>query len=386
MRASRALLFQVIATTLVLLLAAFTVLSADVIVRVWVLRGQMESAVDAAALLSYEAARTLTTGFALGLAAASWRRSNDASRRLFTLLLLFLGLWYTKAFAFAAFPGPLQERIASWLFAAGVPRAATTFLFGEPAWAAWLALGALLRLSALFPTPLNAAAIERSGGRDRTGLLGGVSLAGLDVGALLRRTSIVLSRRGAFGAAPVWLATVAAGAIQALTDDPAVKAVLGTLWVALLMLAVTNLRATMIEAPESGRRRVLWMLQAAIVGLAAFTTSAILSAAGGQLASGASLGLASVAPPVVLMGLALATARRNPPNPRHAIRRTLTLGFGVTAAAIVYVLSAGIIAGRARPGVATLIAITAATACSLLLRSGIRRIVGRISTGAATPS
>ena len=35
---------------------------------------------------------------------------------------------------------------------------------------------------------------------------------------------------------------LAAGAIQALTDDPAVRAVLGTLWVALLMLAVTNLQ------------------------------------------------------------------------------------------------------------------------------------------------
>lgn len=386
MRAARTLLFNVIAATFALMLVVFTVLSADVIVRVWLSRGQMESAVDAAVLLSYEAARTLTTGLALALALASWRRAEDASRRLITLLILFLGLWYTKAFAFAAYPGYLQERIAGSLFAAGVPRRATAFLFGEPVWAAWLALGALLRLSTLFPTPLEVAAIERSGARDRSGLLRGMSFAGLDVGAMFRRASIVLSRSGALGGLPVWLATVVAGAIHGWVDDPAVRAVLGTLWIVLLMLAVTNLRATMVDAPAPDRRRVLWMLQAAIVGLCAFATSAILSAAAGRLESGVSLGLASFAPPVVLMGLALAFALRVPPNPLYAIRRTLTLGIAATAAAAVYVLSAGIVAGLARPGIATLIAIAAATGCTLLLRSLIRRVVGRISAGVATPS
>jgi hypothetical protein len=375
-----------VAAALSLMLAVFTVLSADVIVRVWLLRGRMESAVDAAVLLSYEAARTLTTALALGLAIASWRRASDATRRLFTLLVLFLGFWYTKAFAFAAFPGPLQERLAGWLFDTGVPRSVTTFIFGAPVWAAWLALGALLRLSALFPAPLDAAAIDRSGGNDRTGLLRGVHLAGLDVGAAFRRISTALVRVGAFGAAPVWLVVIAGGTLHALAVGPAARVLLGTLWVALLMVAVTNLRATMAEAPESGKRRVLWMLQAAIVALAAYATAAVLSIAGGRLESGVSFGFAAFAPPVILMGLALAIRRRHPPNPRHAIRRTLTLGIAAVAAAVAYVLSAGLVSGRTPPPVTTLIAVAVATMCTLLLRSGIRRVVGRIEAGVATPS
>jgi hypothetical protein len=126
------------------------------------------------------------------------------------------------------------------------------------------------------------------------------------------------------------------------------------------------------------------MLQAAIVAVSAFATSALLSAAGGRFPSGVSFGLGALAPPAVLMGLACAITRRNPPNPQPAIRRTLLLGIAVTAAAAVYVLSVGLIAGLARPTVATALAVAVATGCTVLLRSSIRRVVGRISASAAT--
>ena len=77
----------------------------------------------------------------------------------------------------------------------------------------------------------------------------------------------------------------------------------------------------------------------------------VLSVAGGRLESGISFGLAALAPPVILMGFALAITRRDPPNPAPAIRRTLTLGLGVMAAAAAYIISTGLVAGRANPTV-----------------------------------
>jgi hypothetical protein len=385
MRGSRPVVYRITAATLFLMLGGFIVLSGDVILRVWLLRHGLGSAVDAAVLLAYEAARALTTALALALAVASYRWAGDTGRRAFTLLLLFLALWYTKAFAFASFPGYLQERMALWLFAHGVPRGAAAFLFGMPVWAAWLALGALLRVSAEFPQPLEAAVIERSGQRDRAGMMRGVSIAGADVGALARRGSAALLQFGALRPAPVWLLAASAGTIHALAPAPALRAALSVPFGLLVMVALTNLRAAAISASAGDRRRTLWLAQAAIAAAAAFGTTAVLSGAASAVTEGLSLLLAALSPPVVLMGMAF-VMKSHPPDPRPAIANTLLAGVAALALAAAFVLTSGVAAALVEPPVPIAAAAAAAPLCCALLWSRIRRLAGRLAAAVAAAS
>lgn len=386
MRGSKPLPYRITAAVLFLMLAGFIFLSVDVIARVWMMRKGLGTAVDAAVLLAYEAARALTTTLALLLAAASWRQADNAGRRAFTLLLLFLALWYTKTFAFESFPGYLQERMALWLFDHGVSRRAASLVFGEPVWSAWLALGALLRLSVEFPQPLEPAVIERSGERDRAGMLRGVSLAGTDVGALSRRAAAALLRRRAFAAAPVWLLTAAAGTLHALTGSPGVSAALSVSFCLLVILALTNLRAGTMAASAGERRRALWMVQAAIAAAAAFATTAVLSAAAGGLTDGLSFGLAALSPPAVLMGMSFGIRGSRPPDPRPAITNTLLYGVAAIAMAMVFVVASGVAAPLARPPLPSAAAALCALAGCALFWSRFRRFAVRLAAIVVAPS
>ena len=381
MSTPRTLAFRIACVLTGLLLAGFVVLSVDVIVRVWQMRGRLGSGADAAVLLSYESARALTTSLALALGIAAGRRAATAGERALTLLLFFLAVWYTKSFAFEGFPGHLQERIAGWLFQHGVPPSAAAFVFGTPVWAAWLALGALLRVSVAIPEPLEAATIERSGDRDRAGLLRKVALAGLDIGAIARHTSARLLRRGVYRAAPVWLVTGTAAILHSLAGAAVLKAGLAAGFGLLLVLALTNLRAATMAAESSERRRPLWLLQAAVAAAGSFAASAILSVAPGRFTTGVSFGLAALAPPVVLMGLSFAIAFRDPPDPRRAIGNTLLIGLAAAAAAAAFVVSASLIRSLTRPALAEAAALLIAATSTFLLRSRIRRWAGRLGSG-----
>lgn len=381
MSTPRNLVFRIACILTGLLLAGFVVLSVDVIVRIWQMRGRLGSGVDAAVLLSYESARALTTSLALALGVAAARRAGSAGERALTLLLFFLALWYTKSFAFEGFPGHLQERIAGWLFQHGVPPRASTFVFGTPVWAAWLGLGALLRVSVAFPEPLGAASIERSGDRDRAGMLRRVALAGLDIGAIARSASAMLLRRGVYRAVPIWLVTGTAAILHSLTGAPVLKAGLAAGFGLLLVLALTNLRAATMAAEPLEQRRPLWLLQAAVAAAGAFAASAILSAAAGGFTIGVSFGLAALAPPVVLMGLSFGIAFRKPPDPRRAIGNTLLIGLAAAAAATAFVLSASLISSVTRPPLAEAVALLVAATSTYLLWSSIRRWAGRLGAG-----
>lgn len=379
---TRPLLYRAVSVTFLLLLAGFVVLSIDVLVRVWAMRQGLPSGADAAVLLAYEAARAVTTALALVLAAMSYRRADTAGRRAATLVLLFLAVWYTKAFAFESFPGHLQERLANVLFRHGVSRRAMYLLFGAPVWAAWLALAALVRVSVTFPGPLDPGLIERSGARDRAGLLRGVSLAGLDVGGHLRAVSAALLRRGAYAGGPVWLLAIAAGLLHAMSDSGPIRIGLAAGFAFTAMLAVTNLRAATQGMSDGDRRRILWLLQASIVGAAAFAAGAVLSAAGTRVTEGLSFGLAALAPPMVLMGLAYGIAHRQPPNPRVAIANTTLIGVAALAAAAFFVAAGSILGPRTATPLATLLPLVVAAAGTGVIWSRLRRLAGRLSAAA----
>jgi hypothetical protein len=279
-----------------------------VIVRVWVIRAQLGSALDAGLLIFFESARALTTLLAMLLIAAVVRRgSATVGARAFALLLAFLTIWYTKAFSFASFPGFAQEKVALWLLAEGVSRRLLAVVFGEPAWALWLALGAFVRVSVLFPQVLAAEAIERPESARRAGMMRSVAFAGADVGEAFRRLSGRALREGWLGPLPVWSVTVGAAAVHyVIGRNPIADAVLGLLFVCGLAVGITALRAGYVASVNVERQRIVWVAQAALTAVLSFMLAATLSAAVTSFAEWLSLGLMTVAPLFVLLGVATA--------------------------------------------------------------------------------
>jgi len=332
---------------LLIYLGFFALLSADVLVRIFLMRDRFPTASDAAILMAFELARLLTTVLTITLAVAAVRRSRRLATRTFTFLLIFLGVWYTKAFAFESFPGYLQEWIALRLFGLGVPLAATQFIFGSPVWALWLALGAFLRMSVTWPRPLDAPRIADSGGRDRTGLMRSVSLAGADVGATFRNVAAQLLDTGWLRARVVWPVVVVAGTVSALIGAghiaaPAeLVAIVRTLLIALFCtgfaLAVTNLRAAYQVAGRRHRWRVLWLVQGALTAVAAFLVSGLLSLRADTATATLSFAVVTLAPLGVLMALA-STVQVRVPDPRLANRKTIALGTGAVVGTIAYLV------------------------------------------------
>jgi hypothetical protein len=389
--------FRFASGALLIYLGVFALLSADVLVRIFLMRDRLPNASDAAILMALELARLLTTGLIIVLAAIAARRSRRAATRTFTFLLIFLGVWYTKAFAFENFPGHLQEWIALRLFGWGVPLAATQFIFGSPVWALWLALGALLRMSVTWPRPLDARRIAESGGRDRTGLLRSVSLAGADVGAAFRNAAVRLLEGGWLRARFVWPIVAVAGTLSTFIGSGRVDAqsvimtTARTLLIALFFtgfaLAVTNLRAAYQVARRRQRWSVMWLMQGALTAAAAFLVSGLLSLRADAATATLSFAVVTLAPLGVLMAFASATQVRVP-DPRLANCKTIALGTGAVVGTVAYlVLQFALAPLAAQPApVREIIAIGASVLIVAALRDRFRLIAERITAApAASP-
>ncbi len=374
--------FRIAGTALLLYLAFFALLSADALVRLWIIRRSMDRALDGALVLLYQAAQVATTLLGVLLAARLLRRAASPDARALTLLLIFAALAHAKAFAFAAFPGPLQSWIASSLFAAGFPRCAARLIFGEPSWAVWLALGALLRVAATFPHAMRPDQILASGANDRQGMLRSVALAGVDVGAFWRRVAAFIVRAGLLRGAFVWPFAFAAGITPLLAPVPGGRAASLVLFAAGVSIAITLLRAGRRSASRVDQRRLLWMTQAAISALVSFLIVGVLALSNDPLADGLAFAITGAAPLAVLFGVALATRVPAPPPAFPAIHRTLLAGAVALASSLAYTATGAVVSSVAGPGPTAVIGATAAVAAGLLL---LRPIADRLDATVAGP-
>jgi hypothetical protein len=381
----RTTLFRAVVALLLAYIATFFLMSVDVIVRVWVIRAQLGSALDAGLLIFFESARALTTLLAMLLIAAVVRRgSATVGARAFALLLAFLTIWYTKAFSFASFPGFAQEKVALWLLAEGVSRRLLAVVFGEPAWALWLALGAFVRVSVLFPQVLAAEAIERPESARRAGMMRSVAFAGADVGEAFRRLSGRALREGWLGPLPVWSVTVGAAAVHyVIGRNPIADAVLGLLFVCGLAVGITALRAGYVASVNVERQRIVWVAQAALTAVLSFMLAATLSAAVTSFAEWLSLGLMTVAPLFVLLGVATAVMPGEAADPRRAVRMTALYGATLVVLALLYAALDTMLPplGSGRPVLRSMIAAALAGLCFVPTRSGVEALGRRLARG-----
>lgn len=289
---------------IVLILAAhalvFALLAIDVVWAVWIRRDFFERPGDATILIALESVRALTVlaVVAVGLI-VGWRSAAHAAARSLAALLLLGGAWYAKAFAFAAFPGPVQERIAIAVRNAGVPDSLLLLVFGDPRWVLWLTLAALIRFAVTFPTPPAAARVVASGDADRRGLMRAVPGAGVDVGAAFRRIALSAWERGLLAPLPVWVAAAAAALAQIAAGEM-LRVPLYALFGLGVGIALTHLRAS---ASHEGRaaHALRWLARSVVAaGVLALIAGALSVGEGESLAAYL---LAAVAPPLALAGL-----------------------------------------------------------------------------------
>lgn len=384
----RTTLFRAVVALLLAYIATFFLMSVDVIVRVWVIRAQLGSALDAGLLIFFESARALTTVLAMLLILAVVRRGGAAAgARAFALMLAFLTIWYAKAFSFASFPGFVQEQIAIRLLEEGASRRLLALIFGEPGWALWLALGAFVRLSVLFPQALAAEVIERAEPDRRAGMMRSVAFAGADVGEAFRRLSGRALRVGWLGSLPVWSVTVTAAVVHYHTrGTPLADAALALLFICGLAVGITALRAGYVSSVHVDRQRIVWVAQAALTAVLSFMLAATLSAAVTSFAEWLSLGLMTVAPLFVLLGVATAVMPGETADPRRAVRMTLLYGATLVVLGLLYAaldtMLPPLMAGR--PVVRSLIAAGLAGLCFVPTRSGMAALGRRLARGLVT--
>jgi hypothetical protein len=313
--------FALALTALSLYALFFAVLAVDIAVRVYASRAGFDDARVVGLLIGLEAVRA---GVVAGAVLLAWRTAArpGPGRRALAAAVLFLAVWYAKAFGYAPFPGWLQERIAVVLNTRGVPSGVRLFLFAQPAWALWPALAGLLRFAAVHAGPLTPNAVHASGRADRRGAMRAVPLAGLDVGAAFRWVAARALERGLDR--PVALAVLAlAGVAAAGTGAGGAAGTVLQLAVggAGLGVALTWLRAASAGAAAPG---VLWLAEAGLVVVAALLAGGLLSAAPSEAAAWTSLVLLGVTPPAVLYCLfrSEATWPDAPPLVRAAGRLT----------------------------------------------------------------
>lgn len=377
--------FMRIASILVLaFLVLFLILSIDSLVRLWSARRGMDNSFEAATVLSYQFAHAVITLIGIALSARVFRRAQPPGAAAFAWMLAFLTLWYTKTFGFANFPGAFQSWLAEHLSAAGLARNAAILIFGAPAWAAWLALGAALRVSVCYPRQITPDDIAAPGARDRRGLMRSVALAGLDVGLAWRRLAATALRSGLLRAAVIWPTVLTAGLAASLLPH------LGALFVALYAcggaIVITNLRAGLEIANGIQRRRLLWMAQAGLTALLAFVLAGVLSLADDPFGSFLSFAVSAIAPLAVLSGIALGIRSGHPPQPRNALRNTAGRGGVMVICAMAYVAAQSIAASTGGPTILTIVlGLVVAILTGLLVwhrvRSSLVRWVAPVMSG-----
>lgn len=299
--------FRFAVAGLVCYAALFPVLSVDVLMRLFARFGHQDRA-NLALLVFFESTRFLRSGIALALVMLLLgRRVEFRYARALVLFLLFGALAYAMTFGGGGYVGPFQEWLTVTLREAGLSRAVLHTLFGYGWWPTWLALGALLRFSVLFPKPLEAGWINESGRADRAGFMRGVPGAGLDVGAATRATLLRAVQRGWLNAGPVWIICGAAAlASIALRTHPARQ----LLWLPLLFgvgLVITALRAGFVAGDELERRQIRWLGRGALAGMLFFLAAGVvgLFGDGPAVAVGVFL-LLTVAPGTLVAALAVA--------------------------------------------------------------------------------
>lgn len=313
--------FYLLAAVLSLLLCLFVVFGVDTLSALLERSRAIES--GALALLIYlESSKAVI--IALAVLTAGWlivRAGNTADGRAFTLFLLFGAFTFHKALSASSFPGPLQESTAIAL--SGLPVEVRKWLFGGLLWTVWPALAAAVRLSIVYTRPpLTAQRIDESGAFDRRGMMRGQGLAGLDVGAALRRISTSALRAGWFEPGPLVLFSVAMIAVMTLL--PGTARLLLSCMVAgvLIAVAMTNLRAAYLAASDGERARMGWLVLGGVLGAGLAVLAAapllVLNAAWVQIPA---LVLLMLAPAALMVCLAIGVMYRGGQDPRHLVRR-----------------------------------------------------------------
>jgi hypothetical protein len=299
---------------------------------------------------------------------------------LAAVALVFVAVWYAKAFAFEGYPGHVQESVAAALLGAGAPLPVLDFIFGRPEWSLWIALGAVLRLSVTWPRPLDTVSIAVSGVRDREGMLRSVALAGADIGAAFRRLAVSLRTHGLLEARAVWPAVILAGAVDALVPAGPAAWLMASLLASGCAVATTNLRASFVRATRRQRNRILWVVAAAVTAGSAFVVSATLSFTGDAVASIIGLAVASLAPFSVLAMLAVVVTRR-PSAAGPWLRRTVFIGASGATGAIAYLLALVALPGAATPAVPVreLVALATSVVLVAVSQPRLRDITNRIA-------
>jgi hypothetical protein len=298
---------QLLLPALIAYALVFVALSIDIIVRIWDWRWKFESPLDVVALIFFEGIRSTVTLAGIGATVLCAHRARRHPALLsLALATIFATIAYTKVIAFRGFPGALQERLATALLAADVPGWALRVVFGQPAWAAWLALGAVLLFTHRYPRLLQADEVRASGARDRAGAMRSVALAGTDVGALGRALTGQVLERGWLRPQRVWplagTVTVAytvlalslgGSSLLALHATAALVAAAG------ITLVVTLARTAWVLEPT--RRQVpMWLRRGLLAALVLVACSAVATALGFTVAA---VALLSLAPAAVVTGV-----------------------------------------------------------------------------------
>jgi hypothetical protein len=295
----------------------FVLLSIDIMVRVWDWRFRFESPVDVIVLLYFEGSRALVTLAGLTVAAiAVWRADRHPSQPHPALSYLavaaaFMTVAYTKAVAYDAFPGAVQQQVASALYAARVPQWLLLVLFQRPEWAFWPGVAALLLFAACYPRDLDGATVRQRPEGERAGTLHSVALAGADVGTVARGITARLLEGGWLRESRVWLAGAFVGAAHTAAVLHAstwagtwvnIAAVVLTAGVAVVV--VTLLRAGMLTGSREEAAPIRWLARGAALSLALLAVSGV---AGALLPGGiVSIGAITLAPAVLVTATLLA--------------------------------------------------------------------------------
>ena len=281
----------------------FPILAFDVLVR---LGSRPEGfAGDARLLFWIELLRGVRGVLGIALAAALMKSvvRRDYGRAL-VVFLLFATIASTMTGG--GYVGPLQERLVGWLMSAGFSRGQMLILFAVPLWAVWLSLPGLLRFALLFPRPLTAADIERSGASDRPGLMRGVPGAGTDVGAALRALLSRMLLEDWLHPTRVWTVCLAGAALAITLRTSEAQPLLWIGIAAIATVAITALRASYVVAEPDDRRRIIWLARSAVIALVLFAVAAGLSVGESVSREMIALILLSAAPAVMFAGITAA--------------------------------------------------------------------------------
>jgi hypothetical protein len=288
----------------------FAVLALDVAARLVAGASHQETG-NLILLLFFESMRALRVLVGLALVVVLLVRSEQtAYARALVLFLLFGLIAYAMAFAGGGYVGPFQEWLTGTLRAAGFNRQQLHVAFGYEPWPAWLALGGLIRFAILFPKPLTPESVERSGGRDREGIMRSVPGAGVDVGALFRWLAASAMRRGALRPLPVWSTLIAGAALSIALRASPWRLLLWLPYLAVVAIAITCFRASYDAGDADARHRLRWFARGALVAFGLSVAAGLAGLRSGPAGAVGVFVLLTLAPGALLFGLGFGVLQR----------------------------------------------------------------------------